>query len=102
MADADVISVAGSELEDKVQDLMSFIRVCNALDEGSEHDWVFVVGRLAHAVDEATQAYRIAVNHHAMPHLRDLAAISKFNGGMGAVAPMGTQEVGGQLVNTRK
>jgi hypothetical protein len=63
---------------------------------------VYVVGGLARALEEAVQAYVVAVNHRAMPHLRDLAAITRPNGGMGAMAPMGTQKADGQLINTRK
>jgi hypothetical protein len=127
MADADVISAAGSALEDKSLALMSFVEVCEGLDPGSEHRWVYVVGGLARALEEAVQAYVVAVNHRAMPHLRDLAAVTRPNGGlgsrsplppaavqayadtngvppggMGAVAPMATRKVDSQLGNTRK
>lgn len=102
MADADVICAAGSVLEEKSLALMSFVEVCDQLDEESRHRWLFVVGGLARAVDEAVQAYMGAVHQHALPHLRDLASLTKPNGGMGAMAPMGTKVADGQLISSRK
>lgn len=102
MADANVIAAAGTVLEEKVLVLTSFVEVCEGLDEESDHRWVWVVGMLSRAVHEAVQDYLSAVHQHALPHLRDLAAITRPNGGMGAMAPMGTQKADGQLANTRK
>lgn len=100
MAGIDVISAAGSALEEKALALISFVEVCEGLDEGAEHRWVYVVGGLARALDEAVQAHVQAVNRHAMPHLRDLAVFGT-NGGMGAVAPMATKVMAGQSAPSR-
>lgn len=102
MADADVICAAGSTLEDKSLALMSFVEACECLDEESRHRWLFVVGSLARAVDEAVQAYMMVVHQHALPHLRDLAALTKPGGGMGVVTPMGTKVADGELAASRK
>lgn len=102
MADANVIAAASTVLEERALALMSFVEVCEGLDSDAEHRWVYVVGGLSRAVHEAVQDYLSAVHQHALPHLRDLAAITRPNGGMGAMAPMGTQKADGQLVNTRK
>ncbi|WP_234266456.1 hypothetical protein [Hydrogenophaga sp. NFH-34] len=102
MADVDVICAAGNVLEEKCLALTSFVEVCDQLDEYSRHRWLFVVGGLAHALNEAVQAYLVAVNQHALPHLRDLAALTKPSGGMGAVAPMATKVPASELITSRK
>lgn len=102
MADADVIAAAGASLESAVFELTSLMEVCRGLDQGGEAPWVSLLGGMVDRVDRASQDYLTGVNTRALPHLRDLAAATRPNGGMGAVAPMVTKVFAGQSAPSRK
>jgi len=100
MAKVDVITKAGDQLEEAVLELMQLVKLCRGLDERDEHPWLFVLGRMADRVNLEAHAYLSEVHVHALPHLRDLDSLSA-KGGMGAVAPMVTKVMAGQLAPSR-
>jgi hypothetical protein len=101
MAAVDVIATACSSLEEKLLELRLMVDVFGELaGDQSPPPWLFVVQQRVAAVDVAAQTFASEVYRHAMPHLRDLASVS--SGGMGAVAPMGTRVVAGELAASRK
>lgn len=81
----DALAAGRSELEDRALALMSFVRVCQSLDDDANHAWVYALGRLAYALDRAVQAYLVPPN-----------------GGMGAMAPMVTQKLERPSILTRQ
>jgi hypothetical protein len=77
MAAADFISSAGSKFEDALCELRSLMSMCDQLSSENSPEWLFVFGRHIAAVSETADAYIVAVNHQAMPILRDVEKISK-------------------------
>ncbi|GLS12988.1 hypothetical protein [Hydrogenophaga electricum] len=103
MASVDVISKAKSDLEDALCEFVSLTDVLVDLAGiVSPPPWVHLLLLQSSRLDAAGQALVEAVNRHALPHLQDLADVSKGNRGMGAVAPMATKVPAGELITSRK
>ena len=78
MADVDVIAQTCSEFESKLVELTCLTEVLEDLaGETSPPPWVFVLACRVRALNEASDVFTTAVYEHAMPHLRDLAALNK-------------------------
>jgi hypothetical protein len=77
MAATDFISSAGSKFEDALVQLRSLMAMCDQLATEHPPEWLFVFNTHIAAVSETADAYISAVNHQAMPILRDVEKISK-------------------------
>lgn len=97
MAKADVIATSLFAAEDAVEDFKRLLDVF--LEQDDAPDWVLVMCRTLAPVQRAMEELGRGVRRDVLPHLEDL---DRFNGGMGAVAPMATTVIAGQQAQTRK
>jgi len=102
MAKADITFESLIRLEDEGADLRCLLDAFSELSADAPPSWLVAVQARADALYAALEDMGKVVRRDVLPFQRDLASITKPNGGMGAMAPMGTQKADGQLVNTRK
>lgn len=102
MAVADLIAEALVSLEQEATDLRILLDTFIELNPDHLPNWVGAVDTRYRPLESRLDALGGLIRRDALPHLNDLAAITRPKGGMGVMTPMGTQEVDRQLVNTRK
>lgn len=80
MAGMKSIDEARESLEEAMLMAVSTVKACReVLDQlqiGDEPSWLFVLGRHIGAWEEASNAYMMAVHHHARPILNDMERLS--------------------------
>lgn len=102
MAVADLIAEALVSLEEEATHLRILLDTFIEINPDQLPNWVDAVDTRYRPLESRLDALGDLIRRDALPPLRDMSAITKLNGGMGAVATMAAQKAAGQSITSRK